>query len=205
MSQLSSVLVLLLGLSACSEAPQRNLETRVLCVWDSWDGDLSAATPHLNAWNEEGHLLFTPKCPTPSMSSALASFLTGMSVGGHGLRSIHELGSETLSPEVSTRAELFPDGARTLGSVSRAHFSLLGLNRGVDEWRAPEISQGASPRTAEEVWAVIEGSLETALAADEPVLLVLHFSDLAGDNWRDATPTQQQLEAGLAPWRGKGG
>ena len=204
-----SCFLLALVLCACSEAPSKNVETRILCVWDAAELEFGNAvfpvgqvTPNLAAWRAEGHVQEHARGRTPSASSAFASLLTALPLEEHGLRSVTEVGAARLRSNVMTRAQALPPGTQSLASVSRWHFGLQGLSQGIGQWLSPDQKNQWSAR---EVWQAVETPMDRALAGDSAVFLVLHFSDMGDGSWKDAQPSQELLATGLAAWRGKGG
>jgi|GEM_PF-2255141 len=211
MSRSSRWAILFLGLALTSCAPRESeARTVVLCVWEGVDAQAleleESATPALAELAVGGELLRDFMPPTRSATAAFGSWLTGLPPEEHGLRSIHELGANQLRGDVPTLAEsLREQGWKTLASVSQAHFSLGGLERGFDVWHEPERSEPRRSREASEVADAVARDLEEALDSDQDVLLVLHLSDLRGRDWQSLDPSEELLERHLAKWRGQGG
>ena len=216
-TQLVGKRLLVLGLAllaACGEPPAREIETVVVCVWDSVDVERpefvpakpfdrpAFAPPAIDQLRGRDGLgsYFRPR--TRSASGAFASLLTRSSIEEHGLRSVTELGGERISADLPTLAEeLRAQGWRTLASVSEAHFGLSGLDRGFDVWRAPEVRDARRWRAASEVVAAIESDLDAALASEDPVFLVLYFGDLRDGRWKASAPPADRLEPWMRAWR----
>jgi hypothetical protein len=204
-----SAALLAAALVACGGQPQRAVETVVVCVWDSVDAEVLESgngrrvlTPSLDGLDRAARrsVLYYPR--TRSASGALASILTGEGVEVHGLRSVHELGAERVSPSVPTQAEQLQErGWQTLASVSEGHFDACGLARGFDHWHAPQRKEPRRWRSAREIYESVAVDLERALETDEPVFVLLHFGDLRDQRWLDSEPDAALLETYLRDWR----
>jgi hypothetical protein len=209
-------LALLLGMAAslaasCSEEAGARGELVVVCHWSGLAGeDLRVfgaeydTTPTLTRWASSALDKQDAAARKAPLTSQVASLLCGVGSELHGLLSLAEPGHESITMEVETVAERARRGGwRTLAAVSHAKYTVAGLGRGFDLWRAPELGEGQ--RDAAQVWASIEENLAAELERAPRVFVWLEFGDLWGDEWTRSDHADSFLDKRLQSFRGKGG
>ena len=123
--------------------------------------------------------------PSTSTSAAVATLLSGLSPGEHGLRSARDVGRHRFPARHRTLAEAFAEaGWGTLALVSQRRFSgrLSGLDRGFERY----VDEGLDPGSASASLSLLlerhAATLDEALRTPAPLFLFLQCGELGEES-----------------------